>query len=258
MTRHDWSGQSVLVTGAGRGLGQAIALDLAARGANLTIVSRTVANLTTTSNLIDDLAQGGRVVAVAADVGTANGAQAAVALAQRTYGRLDLVINNAGVLAPVKPLWEADPADWLGNITANLGSVFLVCRAALPGMIARKEGAILNISSGAAVGVRTSWSAYCAAKAGIDHLTRVLAAEVAPYNIQVNAAYPGIVDTPMQAEIRATPAADFGAENLALFTSFHEEGKLRQPAQVARFIAKVAAASQSGQIFKIDDFKEED
>ncbi len=152
-----------------------------------------------------------------------------------------MVVNAAGVVAPIGRTWEVDPADWERNIAANLIGAFNVCRAAPPTLVRQGSGSIVTVSTGAARSPIANMGAHCASKAGVDHLTRVVAEESRGTRVRANVGYPGGVDMAMQAELRATDAARFGAENLARFRGFREQGKLRVPAEPAALIAWVAA-----------------
>ena len=151
------------------------------------------------------------------------------------------------------------PLIWQRNVLVNLSGVFLCANAILPHMINQEplgglRGKIINISSGAANHVVPGWSAYSAAKAGVDQFTRVLAAEVEPYAITVNSAYPGVVDTQMQAEIRHTDPERFPER--PRFERYYQMGQLRPPEEVARFLLWLCSPftdAMTGQIVRVDD-----
>jgi NAD(P)-dependent dehydrogenase (short-subunit alcohol dehydrogenase family) len=149
-----------------------------------------------------------------------------------------------------------DPEDWLRNIAVNLHGPFLTCRYALPGMLERGWGRIINLSAGVATGRMAAWSAYSAAKAGLETLTKVIARETGDHGIRANVVRPGIVDTYMQAEIRETDERLFGRENLERYRGYKERGVLRDPEDPARLILWVLspeADDLNGEILTIDD-----
>ncbi len=245
-------GQIVLVAGGGRGVGRATALLCAEEGAQVVVVARSPEQVQATVQAIQG--QGRPAAGMACDVAD----DAAVArLVDKTldrFGRLDALVNCAGIIQPVTPVWRADPAQWAYNLAVNLTGAFHLTRAALPPMMAARRGRIVHVSSGAARSVVVGWSAYCAAKAGLDHFVRVVAAEVVEYGIAIYSVYPGIVDTAMQAEIRATSEADFPP--LARFQQYHQDGWLRppaEPAQLILYLVSRADPARSGEVFYLDD-----
>jgi len=196
--------QVAIVTGGGRGFGRAIAETLASLGANVVIASRNAPELDEVALAIKK--QGGKALAQTADVADERQVQELVLAAERWVGPASILVNNAGVLDPIGPLAETNGSSWLRNIAINVGGTYLVTRAVLPGMLDRDYGRIVNISSGAADRASAGWSAYCAAKAAVDQLTRVLALELDGTGIAVSAFDPGLVDTAQPSRVRpATP-----------------------------------------------------
>jgi NAD(P)-dependent dehydrogenase (short-subunit alcohol dehydrogenase family) len=246
-----------VITGGGRGIGRAAALALAEAGADVVIVARSRRAIEAVAEEVRT--RGGQALAITADVSDPASVDLMVVQTLRASGRIDILINNAGVLAPIGMTWEVPPFIWQRNINVNLGGVFLCVHAVLPRMIHQDpigdvRGKIINVSSGAAGQVVTGWSAYCAAKAGVDQFTRVLAAEVESYDITVNGVYPGIVDTQMQSEIRRTSPEHFPERGR--FERFYQMGQLRPPEEVARFFLWLASPftdDMTGQIVRIDD-----
>lgn len=250
MNEPDLSGKTALVTGGGRGIGRATATALARCGAEVIVTARHGAEIDAVAEEIR--AGGGKTEAIRADISRDEEVQALF----RQAGRVDILINNAGMIQPMAPVAVADPATWRQNIAVNLDGVFLTCHYALPAMIERGWGRIVNVSSGAATGRVTAWSAYSAAKAGVETLTKVIAQEVGERGVHANAVRPGIVDTTMQVEIRGTDEALFGAENLAHYRSYKEQGMLRNPEDPARLILWVLspeAESLNGEVLAIDE-----
>lgn len=190
--------QVAIVTGGGRGFGRAIAEALAELGASVVIASRNAPELDDVANRIKKL--GGKALAQTADVADERQVQELVLAAERWVGPPSILVNNAGVLDPVGPLAETSGVSWLRNIAINVGGTYLATRAVLPGMLDRDFGRVVNISSGAADRASAGWSAYCAAKAAVDQLTRVLALEMEGSGVTVCAFHPG--DFPLVEEYR--------------------------------------------------------
>jgi 3-oxoacyl-[acyl-carrier protein] reductase len=246
-----FTGKVVLVTGGGRGIGRATALAFGAQGAKVVITSRTEKELQAVRKEIE--AQGGDALAVAADVSSPKSVTGLIAKAVKKFGALDVLVNNAGVLEPIGPVWQTKPSAWRKNIHVNLDGIYLCSRAVLPSMMEHKDGAIINVSSGAARNARYGWSAYCASKAAIDQLTRVMAVELKPYNVRVNAVYPGITETRMQQMIRATDDDLMGGD-AQVFRDRHTHGLSLPPEMPAQLIVWLAQQSDfSGQILDIND-----
>ncbi|MFQ5854646.1 MAG: SDR family NAD(P)-dependent oxidoreductase [Anaerolineae bacterium] len=250
------AGKTAIVTGGGRGIGRATGLALAAAGADVVVTARTQREIDRTAEAI--AASGRRSLAVPADVSDPDDVDQLVDATLEAFEKIDILVNNAGIIQPIDWVVETDVDDWLYNIEVNLMSVFLCSRAVLPGMMARESGKIVNVSTGSAVSVVPTWSAYAAAKAGVDHLTRVMAAEMRPYKIQVNAVYPGLVDTKLAEKIRISPVTEaIAAETTGRFLSYQAgKGMLRapeEPAQLILWLASPLAHDITGQIVNIDD-----
>lgn len=192
----------VLVVGASRGIGAETARVFAAEGADVVLAARGVDGCEAVAREISG--RGGSALAVGCDVADYGSVEAAVARALDAFGRIDVLINNAGVIEPIASPWEADPDAWARAIDINLTGAFRVLRATLPTMIDAGGGTVINVSSGAAASPREGWSAYCAGKAGLAMLTRSLALETQGEGIRVFGFRPGVVDTDMQETIRAS------------------------------------------------------
>jgi len=179
------SGKVVLLTGASRGIGRAMAWGLAEAGADLIIVSRTRDEIEAVAAELN--AFGREVLPIVADVSSRTAVEEMGQKALARFGRIDVLINNAGVQGVAGRVWEVDPEAWRRTIEINLWGTFLCCRTVLPAMIARCRGKIINVSSGAGHSPMVSYSAYSASKAAVTHFTRVLAEEVKPFGTNVNA-----------------------------------------------------------------------
>jgi NAD(P)-dependent dehydrogenase (short-subunit alcohol dehydrogenase family) len=240
-------GRTALVTGASRGIGRATAAALARAGARVIVTARDGAQLDAVAAEIGNGARG-----IAADVSQPDQVDALFGAA----GSIDILINCAGVIAPIAPVAVGDRELWRRNLEVNLYGPYLTCQAALPHMLEAGWGRIINVSAGVASGRMSSWSAYSAAKAGLETLTKVMAREVGEQGVRVNVVRPGIVDTEMQEEIRGTREDLFGRENLEKYRSYKERGVLRPPEHPARLILWVLspeADELNGEILAIDD-----
>jgi NAD(P)-dependent dehydrogenase (short-subunit alcohol dehydrogenase family) len=189
------TGKVALVTGGGRGIGAAVALAYAREGADLVLASRTDAELVATAN--GARALGATVHAVSADVADADQVDRLVRSALKTFGRIDVVVNNAGVGHREVPTWQLDPADWDRTLAVNLRGPYLVARAVLPHWLDRRQGSLVNVSSVCGSVAYVHYGAYTASKFGLEGLTRVLAEETRRAGVRVNAVDPGLVATRM-------------------------------------------------------------
>lgn len=195
----DMTGKTVMITGASRGIGSDTARVFAQAGANVALLARSAEAI---GALADEL--GAQAIAIPCDVGDYAAVEAAVAKTVETFGGLDVLIGNAGVIEPISHLATADPAAWANVININLNGVFFGMRAALPVMLKAGGGTILTISSGAAHGPVEAWSHYCASKAGAAMLTRCVDKENAHAGIRAIGLSPGTVATQMQRDIKAS------------------------------------------------------
>jgi 3-oxoacyl-[acyl-carrier protein] reductase len=195
-------GKTVIMTGGSRGIGAAAALAMAREGAAIMITSRNGPESAGVAEAIT--AAGGIAASMACDMSDFGAVSELIARTEAQLGPVGVLVNNAGVIQPIADLAHADPAEWARNIQINLVGPFHGARAALPGMIARGGGTIINISSGAAHRPLEGWSAYCSGKAGLAMLTRAIALESSGKGIRVFGFAPGTIDTEMQVQIRAS------------------------------------------------------
>jgi NAD(P)-dependent dehydrogenase (short-subunit alcohol dehydrogenase family) len=180
-----------LVTGGGRGIGRAVALRFAREGARVIVTGRNAASLAAVEREI--CALGREALALPCDVTDDRAVREMVRQAEARFGRIDILVNNAGYYSTNYRLHEMPDAEWDQTLRANLTGVFYVCRAVVPGMIARRRGSIVMMSSIAARAAFPFTTPYSTTKAGLLGLTRALAAEVGPHGIRVNALCPGII-----------------------------------------------------------------
>ncbi len=192
-------GKVVLITGASRGIGAAAARACAAAGARVALAARDRAGLSALAREI-----GNGTLALPCDVADAAQVAEAVAATLRAFGRIDVLVNNAGLVDPIAPLADADPAAWARTIGVNLTGVFHGMHATLPAMLRQGGGTILTVSSGAAHNPVEGWSAYCASKAGAAMLTRMVHHEYGLRGIRAIGLSPGTVATDMQVTIKAS------------------------------------------------------
>ena len=193
------TGKTALITGASRGIGEATARLFAAEGANVVLCARGIDDIRRIAAEI-----GPQALAVPCDVADFVQVDTAVQAALSTFGGLDILIGNAGVIEPVSHLADADPDGWSRAIDINLKGVFHGMRAAMPVMQAAGGGTILTISSGAAHNPLEGWSHYCSSKAGAAMLTRCADMEGRDKGLRIMGLSPGTVATQMQREIKAT------------------------------------------------------
>jgi 3-oxoacyl-[acyl-carrier protein] reductase len=235
-------GKIIIVTGASRGIGAAAAVALSRAGATVVLAARDGSGLAGVARSIS-----GSVLSRPCDVSNYQEVAALVAETSDRYGRVDGLINNAGVIEPIASIVESDPAVWARNVHINLTGAYHAVRAVLPEMIARGGGTIVNVSSGAAIRPLEGWSAYCSAKAGLHMLTRAIALETAGKGIKVFGFQPGTTDTDMQVLIRASgvnPVSQIPRGNLT---------PVAHPAAAIVYLCTSAADDLNGQEFSLRD-----
>ncbi|GMU94270.1 MAG: 2-deoxy-D-gluconate 3-dehydrogenase [Candidatus Hydrogenedentota bacterium] len=190
-------GKTALITGAGRGIGQGVALAFARQGCDIAAAARTANEVNATVDAVRRM--GRRALALIVDVSKPRDVRGMVDATLETFGRIDILVNNAGY-ACFKPFVDLSLEEWQRTIDVNLTGVFLATKAVLPSMISRKTGRIINISSVAGLKPIVEQSAYCASKHGLSGLTKVLAMELREHGIGVHAICPGGVDTRLAQE----------------------------------------------------------
>lgn len=183
----------VLVTGGSRGIGRAAALGLGAAGFAVAVLARSPAPLEETRALLE--ADGVPSMSYVADVRDLDAVASSVAAVEGSLGPISTVVNNAGTSLAVGPLWEVEPRDWWTDVETSVGGAFNVCRSVIPGMIARRAGRILNVSSYAGLRPAPYQNGYGCAKAGLASLTESLAASLRPFGVRAFTVTPGFVYT---------------------------------------------------------------
>lgn len=231
----------VLVTGSSRGIGAEVAVKAAVAGARVAVHSRGGADAgEATLARIRNL--GGEAEAFAADVGVGSEAEALVGRVLERFGRIDSLVNNAG-LTQVGPFLEMDPAEWDAVIATDLSAAFHTCRAALPSMVARGSGTIVNVASRLGQMGIAETAAYSAAKAGLIGLTRSLAREFGPSGIRINAVAPGVTITEMTTDLVDSDEGRRRLRDMAL----GRFGRADEVAEAVIFLLSDAASLFAGQ-----------
>ncbi len=241
----DLSGKSAIVTGAGSGIGREVAHTLASHGAAVTVGDVNGESGQKTADEIKE--HGGKSQAVRTDVSDSGQVSALVKAAEEAFGGVDILVNNAGFGFNSR-IVDMTEEDWDRVLDVNLKGQFLCSKAAGRAMIQQgKGGRIVNIASTAAANARYEGGAYCAAKAGVVQLTKVLAMELGPYGITVNSVGPGLTETPANLDTSHEYRANFLAQ-VAL-------GRTAQPSEIANavlFLASPMAEYISGQVIYVD------
>jgi NAD(P)-dependent dehydrogenase (short-subunit alcohol dehydrogenase family) len=238
--------RTVLVSGAGSGIGRAAALAFAAAGARVALVGRRPGPVEAVAAEIE--AAGGAALPLALDMADEAGAARAVAETGRRFGPLDAAFNNAGIEGAFGPIEALQASDFDAVMAVNLRGVWLACRAQMAAMKPRGRGAIVNTSSWLAVGAFPGSSIYSASKAALDGMVRALALEGAPAGVRVNNVNPGVIDTPMFRRFADDAAA-------RPFVEHTPAGRLGAPQDVAEavlWLCADAARFVTGQTLMVD------
>jgi 3-oxoacyl-[acyl-carrier protein] reductase len=237
-------GRVAIVTGGTRGIGAAVATWLCERGASVVVSGRDADRLQSALKAMEGLA--GRVVGLAADVAKRDDADRLVDAARQEFGRLDVLVNNAGITRDALLIRMKDD-DWDQVMDVNLRGAFLMTRAAAKTMMRQRSGRIINVASTAGAMGNAGQVNYSAAKAGLIGLTKACARELAHWSILVNAVAPGLIDTDMSAQI--PPAA---REALLAQIPLARIGTAREVAEVVGFLAGDGASYVTGQVFHVN------
>ena len=251
------NGQVAVITGAGRGIGRAIALAYAREGARLALAARSESELQEAVAAVSEL--GAEAIAVPTDVTSQEDAERLAGKVVDRFGRIDVLVNNAGISGPVGPLQGNDVAEWVNTVNVNLTGTFLVCRAVIPVMLEQPGGKIINLSGAGATNAWSNMSAYCSSKAAVVRLTEVLAQELDGMGITVNALGPGSVHTSMWDRM-TEQAADAGADfihQLGLRVTSGGGASIDECAELAVWLASAESGALTGRLISAttDDFR---
>ncbi len=250
--RVNLEGKVALVTGAGDGIGRAIALAYAANGASVVVNDLEGRG---GSTLEDARSLGAEAEFIAADVSRRDEVEHLAATAEQRFGRIDILVNNAGVNTPGehrRPIHEYDECEWRRILSVDLDGVFHGCRVFSPGMTARKSGVIINIASVMGIVPIRLQLAYAAAKAAVIHFTRSIALELAPFGIRVNAIAPGSTLTQGTKALFYNPEKQALAESLLSHIPMGRPGTTEEIANPALFLASDASSYMTGTVMVVD------
>jgi 3-oxoacyl-[acyl-carrier protein] reductase len=237
--------QIALVTGGSRGIGQAIVKAFAAEGAKVALVYR--GSQSAAEAVVQEINnQGGKALALQADVADSEAARACVERVEKELGPIDILVNNAGIIHD-DLFVRLEPADWDKVIRTNLGGTYNFCRAVAYPMMKRRKGRIINVSSVVAEHANPGQTNYAASKGAINAFTRALAVELASRGVTVNAIAPGFIETDMSAAVR-NKAGDLIKKVIPM----RRIGTPEDIARVAVFLASADSAYVTGQVLTVD------
>jgi 3-oxoacyl-[acyl-carrier protein] reductase len=218
-----------IVTGAAKGMGAAVCAALTDEGANIVAAAREAQPLAALVDMLKNRERGRRYLAVPADVTSETHVAAVMQRTLSEFGRIDILVNGAGTIGPIEtPLHRIPPEEWDRVLSVNVKGVFLCCRAAVPTMMEQRYGKIINIAGTSGLRGYRYRAAYSASKWAVRGLTRTLALEVGPYNVNVNAICPGVVEGDRMTTIIAEKARARGTTTEEVFDEYIKEMALRR------------------------------
>jgi NAD(P)-dependent dehydrogenase (short-subunit alcohol dehydrogenase family) len=239
VTKFSLSGKTAIVTGGGTGIGKAIAMGLAGAGAKVAIASRKMENLEATANEIKS--QGGEAFPIRTHMGRMEEMREMVDTVMTKYGRIDILVNNAGANPALAGVLETEEKLWEAVMGVNLKGVYFICQAVARIMKNQGRGKIINIASIDAYKPEPNLSAYSISKAGVLMVTRCFAAELAPYNIQVNTINPGPFATRMLESRWFNLSPEEAKKEKAKFEKMFPMGRIGDPDEIAGAVVYLAS-----------------
>lgn len=245
-TRFNLAGKTALITGASSGIGAAIAEVFAEAGADIAGHGRDAPRLAALRETVE--AKGRRFAAITGDLSDPRETETVAAQALSDFGKIDILVNSAGV-ALTGPVVDYELSDWQRTMAVNLTAPFILSKALLPGMMERKQGKIINISSQTGVIALQDHAAYATSKGGLNALTKSLMTEAAPHNVQVNAICPTVVLTEMGKQLWSAP------EKKDPFIARTPLGRFGEPVEIADmalYLASPASGLVNGAIMMIE------
>lgn len=248
-------GKVAIITGAGRGIGRTIARRFSREGASIVAAGSTQSTIDAVAREIHEM--GGRTISVLTDVADESQVERMIAKTLEEFGQIDILVNNAGIAGPTAPAVRVELVDWERTIAINLTGAFLCAKHALPSMIERRSGRVINITSVAGLGGYALRSPYSASKWGLIGLTRTLALEVGRNNITVNAIAPGPIRGPRIEQVIANRANEMGRPVEEVEREFVEPTALKRMAEeediaaMAVFLASEEGSNLTGETINI-------
>ncbi len=240
-------GHTALVTGGGRGIGRALALQLAKLEANVAVMARSKDEINAVAGEIRAFGVG--TMPVTGDVSDYDTVVETVAKISETLGTVDIVVNNAAIIGSIDSIENTDPALWAKTQQVNIVGPYHTIHAALPGMLDAGWGRVINIGSGVARGQgKLRLGGYSVSKAALDMLTRNAAAEVGERGVHINSVYPGVVATEMTKEIRTAETSGALGER---FRKMYGAGEMFKPEQSAELILGVLFSDKNGEVLDV-------